>query len=161
MPEGRYAGIPLHYVEGLRMTKRCIRSHFSASGLYGESAADQNARRIRLVVPWKYGLRALSQLVNSGHRETTSSTCNSLEFARIRLLLEREPEVDHPRWTRRKERRLGELLKRTTLKFNGYADQSPICTPAWTPKDTFSVKASREPRDKAVGFLVCLMPLAM
>ena len=33
------------------------------------------------------------------------------------------PEVDHPRWSQAKERRIGELIKRKTLPFNGYADQ--------------------------------------
>ena len=38
------------------------------------------------------------------------------------------PEVDHPRWTQKTERRIGEgsgLLskRRPTLPFNGYADQ--------------------------------------
>ena len=30
------------------------------------------------------------------------------------------PNVDHPRWSQAKERRLGEFLKRPTLMFNGY-----------------------------------------
>ena len=33
------------------------------------------------------------------------------------------PEVDHPRWTQARERRIGELKRRETLMFNGYADQ--------------------------------------
>ena len=33
------------------------------------------------------------------------------------------PEVDHPRWTQAKERRIGEFFKRPTLMFNGYGDQ--------------------------------------
>ena len=33
------------------------------------------------------------------------------------------PEVDHPRWSQAKERRLGEFRKRRTLMFNGYAEQ--------------------------------------
>jgi sulfoxide reductase catalytic subunit YedY len=33
------------------------------------------------------------------------------------------PEVDHPRWSQAKERRLGEFAMRNTLKFNGYGDQ--------------------------------------
>jgi sulfoxide reductase catalytic subunit YedY len=33
------------------------------------------------------------------------------------------PNVDHPRWSQAKERRLGEFLKRDTLMFNGYGDQ--------------------------------------
>ena len=33
------------------------------------------------------------------------------------------PEVDHPRWSQKRERRLGELRKRPTLPFNGYGEQ--------------------------------------
>ena len=33
------------------------------------------------------------------------------------------PDVDHPRWSQAKERRIGDFLKRKTLPFNGYADQ--------------------------------------
>jgi sulfoxide reductase catalytic subunit YedY len=33
------------------------------------------------------------------------------------------PEVDHPRWTQSRERRIGELFRRPTPMFNGYADQ--------------------------------------
>jgi sulfoxide reductase catalytic subunit YedY len=33
------------------------------------------------------------------------------------------PEVDHPRWSQAKERRIGDFFKRDTLMFNGYADQ--------------------------------------
>ena len=30
------------------------------------------------------------------------------------------PEVDHPRWTQGRERRIGEFFRRKTLMFNGY-----------------------------------------
>jgi sulfoxide reductase catalytic subunit YedY len=33
------------------------------------------------------------------------------------------PEVDHPRWSQARERRIGDWRKRPTLPFNGYADQ--------------------------------------
>jgi methionine sulfoxide reductase catalytic subunit len=33
------------------------------------------------------------------------------------------PDVDHPRWSQATEHRLGDLLPRKTLMFNGYADQ--------------------------------------
>ena len=32
------------------------------------------------------------------------------------------PAVDHPRWSQAHERRIGDLAKRPTLPFNGYAD---------------------------------------
>ena len=33
------------------------------------------------------------------------------------------PDVNHPRWSQRRERRIGEFLKRETLMFNGYGDE--------------------------------------
>ena len=33
------------------------------------------------------------------------------------------PEVNHPRWSQASERRIGELFRRDTLMFNGYADE--------------------------------------
>ena len=33
------------------------------------------------------------------------------------------PEVNHPRWSQARERRLGEFRRRETLLFNGYVDQ--------------------------------------
>jgi sulfoxide reductase catalytic subunit YedY len=33
------------------------------------------------------------------------------------------PTVDHPRWSQGTERRIGELGRRQTLMFNGYADE--------------------------------------
>ena len=33
------------------------------------------------------------------------------------------PEVDHPRWSQARERRIGELSRRPTLMFNGYTEQ--------------------------------------
>jgi sulfoxide reductase catalytic subunit YedY len=33
------------------------------------------------------------------------------------------PAVDHPRWSQKRERRIGDFLKRPTLPFNGYAEQ--------------------------------------
>jgi sulfoxide reductase catalytic subunit YedY len=33
------------------------------------------------------------------------------------------PDVPHPRWSQRRERRIGEFGKRDTLLFNGYAEQ--------------------------------------
>jgi sulfoxide reductase catalytic subunit YedY len=33
------------------------------------------------------------------------------------------PEVDHPRWSQKRERRIGEIFKRDTLMFNGYAEE--------------------------------------
>ena len=33
------------------------------------------------------------------------------------------PDVDHPRWSQATERRIGELRRRKTMPFNGYAKE--------------------------------------
>ena len=33
------------------------------------------------------------------------------------------PTVSHPRWSQARERRIGEIRRRETLMFNGYADE--------------------------------------
>ena len=33
------------------------------------------------------------------------------------------PEVDHPRWSQKSERRIGETGRRDTLPFNGYGEE--------------------------------------
>ena len=33
------------------------------------------------------------------------------------------PDVPHPRWSQSSERRIGELSRRKTLLFNGYAEE--------------------------------------
>ena len=33
------------------------------------------------------------------------------------------PQVDHPRWSQKTERRIGELGRRETFMFNGYAEE--------------------------------------
>ena len=48
------------------------------------------------------------------------------------------PDVDHPRWSQATERRIGELRRRKTLPFNGYADRGrePLRR-AWTCAKNF------------------------
>jgi sulfoxide reductase catalytic subunit YedY len=124
MPEGRYAGIPLPYVEGLRMDEAMHPLALLSVGLYGEVLPNQNGAPIRLVVPWKYGFKSIKSIVKIRFIEKQPpSTWNSLSSREYGFYSNVNPEVDHPRWSQAKERRLGELLKRPTLKFNGYADQ--------------------------------------
>jgi sulfoxide reductase catalytic subunit YedY len=124
MPQGRYAGIPLPYVEGLRMDEAMHPLALLSVGLYGEVLPNQNGAPIRLVVPWKYGFKSIKSIVRIRFVEkqppTTWNISNPREYGFYSNV---NPEVDHPRWSQAKERRLGELSKRPTLKFNGYAEQ--------------------------------------
>jgi sulfoxide reductase catalytic subunit YedY len=121
MPYGRYAGIPLPYVEGLRIDEALHPLALLAVGLYGEVLPNQNGAPLRLVVPWKYGFKSIKSIVRirlvESQPPTTWNIANAHEYGFYSNV---NPEVDHPRWSQSSERRIGEFLKRPTLKFNGY-----------------------------------------
>ena len=103
--------------------------------MYGETLPNQNGAPVRLVVPWKYGFKSIKSIVKIRFVEkeppTTWNMSNPREYGFYSNV---NPEVDHPRWTQAKERRLGEFFKRDTLMFNGYGDQVASCTRAWICK---------------------------
>ncbi len=124
MPWGRYAGIQLPYVEGLRLDEAMNPLALLCVGMYGESLPNQDGAPIRIVVPWKYGYKSAKSLVKirfvKGEPPTTWNLSAPNEYGFYSNV---NPKVDHPRWSQAKERRLGEFLKRDTLMFNGYGDQ--------------------------------------
>src|SRR5205823_10707143 len=124
MPQAKYGGIAFPYVEGLRMDEAMHPLTLLCFGLYGEVLPNQNGAPLRLVIPWKYGFKSIKSLVKIRFVEkqppTTWNLSNSSEYGFYSNV---NPEVDHPRWSQAKERRLGEFSKRPTLKFNGYGDQ--------------------------------------
>ena len=124
MPLAGSAGIPLPYVEGLRMDEAMNPLAFLAVGLYGEVLPNQNGAPLRLVIPWKYGFKSIKSIIKVSFVEKQPpSTWNKLSSKEYGFYSNVNPEVDHPRWSQAKERRLGELSKRPTQKFNGYGDQ--------------------------------------
>ena len=112
------------YVEGLRMDEAMHPLTILGVGLYGEVMPNQNGAPVRLVVPWKYGFKSIKSIVAIRFTETEPPTSwNKSSPREYGFYSNVNPEVDHPRWSQRKERRIGELLKRDTLMFNGYAEQ--------------------------------------
>jgi sulfoxide reductase catalytic subunit YedY len=124
MPESRYAGIELPYVEGLRLDEAMNPLALIAVGMYGEALPPQDGAPVRLVVPWKYGFKSIKSIVKIRLVEkqppATWNITNAREYGFYSNV---NPEVDHPRWSQASERRLGEFFKRKTLMFNGYGDQ--------------------------------------
>jgi sulfoxide reductase catalytic subunit YedY len=124
MPRGKYAGIQLPYVEGLRLDEAMHPLAILAVGMYGETLPNQDGAPIRLVVPWKYGFKSIKSIVKIRLVEkqppTTWNIANAREYGFYSNV---NPEVDHPRWSQATERRLGEFLKRKTLMFNGYGKE--------------------------------------
>lgn len=124
MPLGRYAGIDLPYVEGLRLDEAMHPLTMLTVGMYGETLPPQDGAPIRLTVPWKYGFKSAKSLVKIKLVEKqppcTWNLSNSHEYGFYSNV---NPQVDHPRWSQATERRLGEFRRRPTLMFNGYGDQ--------------------------------------
>jgi sulfoxide reductase catalytic subunit YedY len=124
MPGQRRYVLRWPYVEGLRMDEAMHPLTILAVGLYGETLLNQNGAPIRLVVPWKYGYKSIKSIVKIRFVEKQPPTSwNSAAPDEYGFYSNVNPDVDHPRWSQAKERRIGEFFKRKTLMFNGYADQ--------------------------------------
>ncbi|HXY24504.1 MAG TPA: protein-methionine-sulfoxide reductase catalytic subunit MsrP [Candidatus Acidoferrum sp.] len=124
MPQGRWAGISFPYVEGLRLDEAMNPLALLCVGMYGESLPNQDGAPVRLVLPWKYGFKSIKSLVKIKFQPKMPPTTWNLSAPNeYGFYSNVNPNVDHPRWSQAKERRLGEIFKRNTLMFNGYGDQ--------------------------------------
>lgn len=112
------------YVEGLRMDEAMNPLTILAVGLYGKVMPNQNGAPIRLVVPWKYGFKSIKSIVRITFTDKQPPTSWNLSApSEYGFYSNVNPHVSHPRWSQRKERRIGEFLRRETLMFNGYEEQ--------------------------------------
>jgi sulfoxide reductase catalytic subunit YedY len=115
------------YVEGLRIDEAMNALPIMAVGLYGDILPNQNGAPIRLVVPWKYGFKSIKSIVRIRFTETQpKTTWNETAPNEYGFYSNVNPNVDHPRWSQKKERRIGEPFwkpKVDTLMFNGYGEQ--------------------------------------
>ncbi len=124
MPGLKYSSIDWPYREGLRMDEAMHSLTLLATGLYGKPMPKQNGAPLRLVVPWKYGFKSIKSIVRIHFSETRpATTWNMLQPREYGFYANVNPQVDHPRWSQARERRIGEWFKRDTLMFNGYAEQ--------------------------------------
>ena len=118
---GALGAVEYPYGEGLRIDEAMNDLSFLAIGLYGEVMPKQNGAPIRLVVPWKYGFKSIKSIVKISFVDSepmnTWQKENSSEYG---FYANVNPNVDHPRWSQKKERVLGSFLKQDTLMFNGY-----------------------------------------
>jgi sulfoxide reductase catalytic subunit YedY len=124
MPGQRSGTLPWPYTEGLRMDEAMHPLTLFAVGLYGKMLLPQNGAPLRTVIPWKYGFKATKSIVRIRFTETQPKTAwNQAAPNEYGFYANVNPEVDHPRWSQARERRIGEFRRRPTLMFNGYADQ--------------------------------------
>jgi len=113
------------YTEGLRMDEAMHPLTILAVGLYGEVLPNQNGAPIRLVVPWKYGFKSGKSIVRI--RLVEKQPMIAWEKAaphEYGFYSNVNPDVDHPRWSQKRERRIPDFFaRRETRIFNGYGDQ--------------------------------------
>ncbi len=121
MPGQRTNVLQWPYVEGLRMDEAMHPLALLCFGMYGEELPNQDGAPLRVVIPWKYGFKSAKSIVR--FRFTERQPMNTWQLSapnEYGFYSNVNPNVDHPRWSQAKERRLGEFFKRPTLMFNGY-----------------------------------------
>ncbi len=116
--------LPWPYREGLRIDEAMHPLTLVATGLYGKELPPQNGAPLRMVVPWKYGFKSAKAITHIRLRSDQPQTSWNLAApSEYGFYANVNPAVPHPRWSQARENRIGELRKRPTLPFNGYAEQ--------------------------------------
>ena len=124
MPGLRSPFYPWPYIEALRLDEAMNDLAILVTGMYGEELLPQNGAPLRLAVPWKYGFKSGKSLLRIDFTEEMPQTFwNKIAPNEYGFYANVNPDVSHPRWSQRTERRIGEDKRRDTLLFNGYADQ--------------------------------------
>ena len=126
MPGVRRRILDWPYREGLTIEEATNPLPILAVGLYGETIPNQNGAPIRLVVPWKYGFKSIKSIVRIRFTESMPKTSWNMSQPReYGFYANVNPNVDHPRWSQARERRIGAGIfaqKQPTLMFNGYGE---------------------------------------
>ena len=124
MPGQRSKWYEWPYVEGLRLDEAMHPLTILSMGLYGKDLLPQNGAPLRLVVPWKYGFKSIKSIVKLDLvEEQPTSLWMSAAPNEYGFYANVNPAVSHPRWSQASERRIGEMGRRPTLPFNGYAEE--------------------------------------
>ena len=116
------------YKEGLRIDEAMHPLTIMSVGMFGKTLPNQNGAPVRLVVPWKYGFKSIKSIVRIHLIEDQPGTSwNELAPREYGFYSNVNPDVDHPRWSQKSERRLPSTLfkpnRMPTARFNGYEEQ--------------------------------------
>ena len=124
MPGQQRSVLNWPYREGLTIAEAMHPLTLLGVGMYGKTMPNQNGAPVRLVVPWKYGFKSIKSIVRIDFVEEQPATSWNMASSReYGFYSNVNPDVNHPRWSQRKERRIGEIFKRDTLMFNGYEEE--------------------------------------
>ncbi len=124
MPGQNRSVLQWPYREGLRIDEATNPLALFAVGMYGKTMPNQNGAPVRLVLPWKYGFKSIKSIVSIDFVEQQPQTSWNMSSSReYGFFSNVNPSVNHPRWSQKKERRIGDIFKRETLMFNGYEEE--------------------------------------
>jgi sulfoxide reductase catalytic subunit YedY len=124
MPGQRRRILDWPYLEGLRLDEAMNELTILATGIYGKDLLNQNGAPLRLVTPWKYGFKGVKSIVKLRFTsDMPKNTWQMMAANEYGFYANVNPDVDHPRWSQARERRIGEFRRRPTLMFNGYGEQ--------------------------------------
>ena len=132
MPAQKFGSLDWPYVEGLRLDEAMNPLALLTVGMYGEELPNQNGAPLRVIVPWKYGFKSAKSIVKIKFVEKQPPiTWNIQSPNEYGFFSNVNPQVDHPRWSQGRERRItGEggfkalfAPKVETKMYNGYADE--------------------------------------
>jgi sulfoxide reductase catalytic subunit YedY len=119
-----FASVDYPYVEGLRMDEAMNDLTLMAVGLYGQKMPNQNGAPIRLIVPWKYGFKSIKSIAKISFVDKQPlNTWKKQNHREYGFFANVNPNVDHPRWSQKRERVLGKFFKQKTLMYNGYENE--------------------------------------
>jgi sulfoxide reductase catalytic subunit YedY len=127
MPGQRSRVLDWPYVEGLRLDEALHPLAILCVGLYGEALPNQDGAPVRIVLPWKYGFKSAKSIVKIRLVEQQPiNTWNQAAPNEYGFYSNVNPDVDHPRWSQKMERRIdgsgffASIRKIPTRMFNGY-----------------------------------------
>ena len=118
---------PWPYTEGLTLEEASHDLAFLATGLYGKPLPPQNGAPLRLVVPWKYGFKSIKSIVRFHFTQKRPlSFWESVAPSEYGFWANVNPNVPHPRWSQKKEKRIDSGEEIPTRLFNGYTQVASL-----------------------------------
>jgi sulfoxide reductase catalytic subunit YedY len=110
------------YYEALTLAEATNELAFLATGIYGHPLPPQHGAPIRLVVPWKYGLKSIKSILSFQFSpERPGTSWSDLSPRNYTWESNVDPTATQP-WPQNEETMIGTGEKRPTLPYNGYGE---------------------------------------
>jgi sulfoxide reductase catalytic subunit YedY len=114
---------PWPYFEALEIKEAMNEMALFVTGIYGKPLPPQNGAPIRLITPWKYGLKSIKSIVEIEFTSQRPRTLwNDIGGTEYGWYSNVNPTRPHPRWSQAQDRIIPNGEMRPTLMYNGYEE---------------------------------------